>query len=58
VGGNGGRAGIAVVIVFAWVWGVALGGMVGTVSRSRERFFDAFLERRGVGEGGMGGMGE
>lgn len=34
VGGKGGRGGVGVVIVFAWVWGVALGGMVGTVSRA------------------------
>ena len=35
VGGAGGGGGIAVVIIFCWIWGVALGGMFGTVSHLR-----------------------
>lgn len=34
VGGAGGGGGIAVVICFLWIWGVALGGMFGTVSQA------------------------
>jgi hypothetical protein len=33
VRGDGGRGGIAVVIVFLWLWAVSLGAMLGTVRR-------------------------